>query len=84
MDVRRRAPHPALRSVLRSFEERRATLGSGLLTWPLAARPHQIIDIYLGEPFRVRIDGGTVERRHVRETPVPCRLDRGQVCEPFG
>jgi len=61
MDVRRRRPHPALRGVLRSFEERRATLGSALLTWPLAARPHQIIDIYLGDPFRVRIDGGSLQ-----------------------
>jgi AraC-like DNA-binding protein len=61
MDIRRRAPHPALRSVLRSFEERRATLGSGQLTWPLAARPHQIIDIYLGDPFRLRLDGGPLQ-----------------------
>lgn len=61
MEVRRKAPHPALRSVLRSFEERRATLGSELLTWPLTARPHQIIDIYLGDPFRLRIDGGALQ-----------------------
>src|SRR5262245_18861291 len=58
MDVRRKRPHPALRGVLRSFEERRASLGSGVLTWLLTARPHQIIDIYLGDPFRLRIDGG--------------------------
>ena len=61
MDVRRRAPHPALRSIIRSFEERRATLGSEGLTWPLTARPHQIIDIYLGDPFRLRIDGGPLQ-----------------------
>jgi AraC-like DNA-binding protein len=61
MDVRRKRPHPALRSVLRSFEERRATLGSEVLTWPLTARPHQIIDIYLGDPFRLRIDGGRLQ-----------------------
>jgi len=61
MDVRRRTPHPELRSIIRSFEERRATLGSEELTWPLTARPHQIIDIYLGDPFRLRIDGGPLQ-----------------------
>lgn len=61
MDVRRRIPHPALRSIVRSFEERRATLGSEELTWPLTARPHQIIDVYLGDPFRLRIDGGPLQ-----------------------
>jgi AraC-like DNA-binding protein len=58
MQVTRRIAQPALRSVVRSFEERRASLGSKILSWPLAARPHQIIDIYLGDPFRHRIDGG--------------------------
>jgi AraC-like DNA-binding protein len=51
-------PHPALRSVVRSFGERRGSLGAAVLTWPLTARPHQIIDIYLGDPFQIRIDGG--------------------------
>jgi AraC-like DNA-binding protein len=54
-------PHPALRGVVRSFGERRGSLGSTVLTWPLTARPHQIIDIYLGDPLRVRIDGGALE-----------------------
>ncbi|MBR0857327.1 AraC family transcriptional regulator [Bradyrhizobium liaoningense] len=61
MDVRRRTPHPALCSIVRSFEERRGTLGPEGLTWPLTARPHQIIDIYLGDPFRLRIDGGPLQ-----------------------
>jgi AraC-like DNA-binding protein len=61
MDVRRAMPHPALRGVVRSFGERRGTLGSAVLTWPLTARPHQIIDIYLGDPFRLRIDGGPLQ-----------------------
>ncbi|NOJ47808.1 helix-turn-helix transcriptional regulator [Bradyrhizobium archetypum] len=61
MDVRRRTPHNALRSIVRSFEERRGTLGPEGLTWPLTARPHQIIDIYLGDPFRLRIDGGPLQ-----------------------
>jgi AraC-like DNA-binding protein len=43
---------------VRSFEERRADLGSAMLTWPVAARPHQILDIHLAEPYRVGIDGG--------------------------
>lgn len=61
MDVRRRRPHPTLCGIVRSFEERRASLGSQGLTWPLAARPHQIIDIYLGDPFRLRIDGQALQ-----------------------
>jgi AraC-like DNA-binding protein len=35
-------------------------LGSQVLAFPLIARPHQIIDIYLGDPLRVRVDGGRV------------------------
>jgi AraC-like DNA-binding protein len=58
MDVKRALPRPQLRDVVRSFEERRAELGSAVLTWPVAARPHQILNIHLAEPYRVRIDGG--------------------------
>src|SRR5258707_15692451 len=58
MDIERALPRPELRSVVRSFEERRADLGSTELTWPVAARPHQILDIHLAEPFQIRIDGG--------------------------
>jgi AraC-like DNA-binding protein len=61
MDVKRVLPHPALRGVVRRFAERRATLGASVLSWPLAARPHQIIDIYLGDPFRLRVDGGSLQ-----------------------
>ena len=58
MDIKRALPRPELRNVVRSFEERRAELGSAVLSWPVAARPHQILDIHLAEPYRVRIDGG--------------------------
>jgi hypothetical protein len=58
MDIKRALPRPELRSVVRSFEERRADLGSAGLSWPVAARPHQILNIHLAEPYRVRIDGG--------------------------
>ncbi|OQW57676.1 MAG: hypothetical protein A4S14_20065 [Proteobacteria bacterium SG_bin9] len=61
MDVRRKTPHPALRHIVRSFEERRLTLGAEVLTWPLTARPHQIIDVYLGDPFRLRVDDGPMQ-----------------------
>lgn len=61
MEIRRSAAHPALRSVVRSFGERRTSLGSTVLSWPLAARPHQIIDIYLGDPFRLSIDEGPLQ-----------------------
>ena len=60
MDIKRASPRPELRSVVRSFEERRADLGSGMLSWPVAARPHQILNIHLAEPYRVRLDNGTL------------------------
>jgi hypothetical protein len=58
MDIKRALPRPEFRSVVRSFEERRSDLGSAVLTWPVAARPHQILDIHLAEPYQVRIDDG--------------------------
>src|SRR5512145_1165142 len=61
MEAKRRLAHHALRSVVRSFGERRATLGSAVLSWPLAARPHQIIDIFLEDPYRLCIDGGPLQ-----------------------
>ena len=61
MDVRRALPHPALRGIVRSFGERRASLGKTVLTWPLPARPHQIIDVYLAEPFKLRVDNGALQ-----------------------
>jgi len=54
-------PHAALRSIIRCFEERRAMLGAQVLVFPLIARPHQIIDIYLADPLRVRVDGGQLQ-----------------------
>ncbi|TYL96618.1 hypothetical protein FXB40_11265 [Bradyrhizobium rifense] len=57
MDVERALPRPLYRSVVRSFEERRIELGSAVLSWPVAAPPHQILNIHLGEPYRVRVDG---------------------------
>lgn len=60
MQVEKRVPpHPALRGIVRSFGERRGFLQSPGVTWPLPPRPHQIIDINLKEPFRVRLDGGS-------------------------
>ena len=58
MDIKRALPRPELQSVVRSFEERRADLGSAVLARPVAARPHQILDIHLAEPYQVRLDGG--------------------------
>lgn len=58
MEIRRALPRPELRGIVRSFEERRVSLGSASLYWPVAPRPDQIIDIYLCEPFRVGPGGG--------------------------
>ena len=61
MDVRHVLPHPALRGLVRSFRERRGSLGATVMTWPLVARPQQIISIYLGETFRLRIEEGRLQ-----------------------
>jgi AraC-like DNA-binding protein len=57
MYIQRASPRIELRSVVRSFEERRVNLGGATLAFPVAARPHQILDIHLAEPYRVGIDG---------------------------
>jgi AraC-like DNA-binding protein len=58
MDIKRALPRPELRSVVRSFEERRADLGSSVLAWTVAARPHQILNVHLAQSYQVRIDAG--------------------------
>jgi hypothetical protein len=56
MDVKRASPCPELRSVVRSFVEILVDLGSAGRTWPVAARPHQMLQFHLAEPYRVRHD----------------------------
>jgi AraC-like DNA-binding protein len=58
MQITRAIPHPALQKAVRLFEERRVDLGSAVLAWPVPARPHQILDIHLAQPYTVRINGG--------------------------
>jgi AraC-like DNA-binding protein len=58
MDVKRALPRPELRSVLRSFTEIRADLGTAGLTWPVAARPHQMLQFHMAEHYRVSFDNG--------------------------
>jgi AraC-like DNA-binding protein len=79
MEIRRAIPHPKFRNIVRLFEERRVDLGSMTVNWPVSARPHQIIDIYLEEPFRVRVGGGSARR--VPETVVvgPQTFPRAQL-----
>lgn len=60
MEIKRAIPHPKLRKIVRLFEERRIDLRNMTVNWPVPARPHQIIDIYLEEPFRVRVGSGSV------------------------
>jgi AraC-like DNA-binding protein len=80
MDVKRALPRPQLRSVVRMFEERRGELGRATLTWAVAARPHQILNINLAEPFRVRIDGGQADSVPDVSVAGPLAYRRAQVC----
>jgi AraC-like DNA-binding protein len=76
MKIRRAIAHPDLQNIVRSFQERHADLGGTVLSWPVPARPHQILDIHLAEPFMVRADGDPLRR--VPEVllvgPQTCRL----------
>lgn len=58
MKIERRAAHPALRPVLRSFSQRRASLTAEQVIVPLPARPDQFIEFFLGDPYRIRWDEG--------------------------
>ena len=58
MDIKRAHPRGQLRAIIRGFEQRTVALGSSVLAWPVAARPHQVLIIHLADPYRVRIDGG--------------------------
>jgi hypothetical protein len=80
MEIKRALPRPQLRSVVRMFEERRAELGRGTLTWSVAARPHQILNINLAEPYRVRMDGGQADPAPDVSVAGPLAYRRAQVC----
>ena len=62
MNIKRATAHRDLQGVVRSFEERYVDLCGTVLSWPVTARPHQILDIHLAEPFRVRTDHGPARR----------------------
>ena len=60
MQLRRCHAHIALRSVVRSFSERRALLGDSVVTAPLPARPDQFVEFYLRDRYAVSHDDGPV------------------------
>jgi AraC-like DNA-binding protein len=68
MKITRAEPHPVLRHIVRSFEERRVDLASTVLSCPAAPRPQQILAFHLAQPFRVRVNGAPA--RNVPETVV--------------
>src|SRR5258705_5185145 len=68
MKITRAAPHPVLRHIVRSFEERRIDLASTVLSCPAAPRPQQMLAVHLAQPFRVRVNGAPA--RNVPETVV--------------
>jgi AraC-like DNA-binding protein len=53
---RRVRPRPELRDIVRSFGEQRLDLEGAAVTWTVPARPHQILDIYLTEPWKAQVD----------------------------
>jgi AraC-like DNA-binding protein len=81
MDVKRASPRPELRSVLRSFVEMRADLGSAGHTWPVAARPHQMLHFHLAEPYRVSFDDGPASAWPQTYVSGPQTYQRAQIYE---
>lgn len=61
MAVVRVKPRPELRDVVRSFGELRMDLGSAAVTWTIPARPHQILDVYLTDPYKAQLDDGPLK-----------------------
>lgn len=50
--------HPSICRFVRSFGQHRVTLIGGSVITPLAARPDQFIEFYLGQRYRISVDNG--------------------------
>ena len=81
MDVKRALPRPELRSVVRSFVEIREDWGSTGRTWPVAARPHQMLQFHLAEPYRVSHDNGPATVLPQTYVSGPMTYQRAQIYE---
>jgi AraC-like DNA-binding protein len=81
MDVKRALPHPELRTVVRSFLEICEDWGSTERTWPVAARPHQMLQFHLAEPYRVRHDNGPASLMSQTYVSGPMTYQRAQIHE---
>lgn len=81
MDVKRAVPHPELRSVVRSFVEISEDWGSTERTWPVAARPHQMLQFHLAEPYRVSHDNGPASVLPRTYVSGPTTYQRAQINE---
>jgi hypothetical protein len=55
-------------------------LGSASMIWPVTPRLDQIIDIYLRDPFKVRIDGGTFKSTPEIIVVGPQTYRRAELC----
>jgi AraC-like DNA-binding protein len=60
LEVLRVQPSPHLAPVVRLFESRLGILRHEVAVRPLAARPEQFLEFYLGDPYRVRSEQGLV------------------------
>lgn len=56
MEILSQPPHATIRRFVRSFGQRRVSLTGVCVTTPLAARPDQFIEFYLGERYRISAD----------------------------
>lgn len=58
MEILSQPAHPAVRRFVRSFGQRRVALTGVSVKTPLAARPDQFIEFYLGDRYRISVDEG--------------------------
>jgi len=73
-------PVPALRDCVRRFQERKAHIVGGVVAYPIAARPEQILEFYLQDPYRVRFGDSVTPEILPRSVVVgPCTYRRAEL-----
>jgi AraC-like DNA-binding protein len=58
IEVRQRVASPALRGLVRGFQQRAGTIGNAGFVLPLPARPNSFIEFYFADPYRANTGGG--------------------------
>ena len=80
MHLEQASPAPQLRDYVRYFQQRRADIRGAPTVYPIAARPDQFLELYLQDPYMVRIGEGAAPEIVSRSVVVgPCTRPRAQL-----